>query len=146
MSNCSKYVLGDKTLQGESDYSDGSGKRYRKTNSIKPDYLELFGLLFDFNELECKVYQVLHTLGSKEAGELAEKLNRDRSTVSRALNRLHEEGFVIRRRRVLRSGGQAYEYTARNPRELRHRAHGRLEEWSDSAHESIEEFLQDVSQ
>jgi predicted transcriptional regulator len=114
--------------------------------SVERDHIELFGLLFDFSELECKVYQILLVSGNKEAREIAEKLNKDRSTVNRALKRLLEEGFVIRRRRILRSGGHAYEYTARDPGELRTHVHGRLEEWSDSAHERLEEFLREVSQ
>jgi predicted transcriptional regulator len=146
MSNCSKYVLGDRALQEANDHRDGSVTHLPVATSVERDHIELFGLLFDFSELECKVYQILLVSGNKEAREIAEKLNKDRSTVNRALKRLLEEGFVIRRRRILRSGGHAYEYTARDPGELRTHVHGRLEEWSDSAHERLEEFLREVSQ
>lgn len=106
----------------------------------EPSVDDILRVVFDMGVCERRIYDALTDHGHSSATELAEELDRHRSNVNRNLNELFQKGFVTRRRRILKSGGQMYQYSARPPQEVRTLLLAGLQEWIASARDQVDEF------
>jgi predicted transcriptional regulator len=86
--------------------------------------------------LEIDVYFFL-LKGEATVKEVAEALNRNRSTVQRAIQNLVARGFAHRRTRTLRKGGYVYIYASVSLAMLKAKIKNSL----DSFYEHVVEFL-----
>lgn len=111
----------------------------------EPALGEVLQVVFDIGVGERETYHALIGREYSRAGELADELGRDRSNVNRYLNELSEKGIVTRRRRILKSGGHVYQYSARPPEEVRALLLVGLSEWVGTARDHIDEFVAEVS-
>ncbi len=59
---------------------------------------------------EAEVYGTLLRLRSADVDEIAKKVEKDKTTVYRALQNLVDKGLAVREYRIMRSGGYKYIY------------------------------------
>ncbi|AHG02473.1 TrmB family transcriptional regulator [Halobacterium sp. DL1] len=109
----------------------------------EPDSGDILRCVFGLHERDVDTYLALRATGEASAGELADGLDRDRSTVARALTRLHEKDVTERHRVILDHGGEMFCYEAVPLPELKSRMHEELTAWADYVHGRIEEFEED---
>ncbi len=89
---------------------------------------DLLCCAFGLRNSELDVYFELIS-GSKNVEQIAERINRDRSTVQRVLNKLHSKGLVMRDTHKIQRGGYYYEYSAEDTEVVRNEILAQLEEW-----------------
>lgn len=89
---------------------------------------DLLCCAFGLRNSELDVYFELIS-GSKNVEQIAERINRDRSTVQRVLNKLHSKGLVMRDTHKIQRGGYYYEYSAEDTEVVRNQILAQLEEW-----------------
>jgi predicted transcriptional regulator len=150
MSNCSDYVFRDDVRNSNAtDAWDGSGDDGDPPNtnpSGDPTLEEVLRVVFDVGVGERVTYLALAERGSASAGDLAKKLNRNRSNVSRYLKSLYQKGLVTRRRRILQSGGHVYEYSVRSPEQVRQLLHAELSKWTRTADKRVNELVTEIAE
>lgn len=150
MSNCLKYVLADDVPSGVgADPLDGqkNGDGPQKTApGGEPTLGEVLQVVFNVGVGEHEVYVALAARGPTSAGDLARELDRNRSNVSRHLRSLFEKDLATRRRRILQSGGHAYEYSARSPEQVRQLLLAGLRRWTHVADERIDELVTEIAE
>lgn len=89
---------------------------------------DLLCCAFGLRNTELDVYFSLIS-GLRTVEEVAEKIGKDRSTIQRVLNGLHEKGLVIRESKKIPRGGYFYEYHAEASDTIRDQILAQLEEW-----------------
>ncbi|WP_265109651.1 helix-turn-helix domain-containing protein [Halosolutus halophilus] len=105
-----------------------------------PQFEKVMSCVFGIEDHETRTYLVLCEFPGSTIEELAAALDRDRSTVNRALSTLHERGLVRRERRLLDGGGYVYQYTAVALPEAKEILHEALDAWTATVHDVIDEF------
>jgi len=106
----------------------------------EPEFARVMECVFGIQHHECRAYLVLHDVPGSTVAELADDLERDRSTVNRALSTLLEKGLIERQRRLLDSGGYVYQYSAVALPDAKARMHEAVDEWAGTVHGKIDEF------
>lgn len=76
--------------------------------------------------------------GESTAGDLAEQMDVNRSTVSRQLNHLADVGLLEKHQRLLTEGGYVHVYSPVDVEKVRRRLAAGLHEWCDEARELVE--------
>lgn len=94
-----------------------------------PTFDELMRVVFDMSETELDVCLCVMEGGGQTVKELAERIEYDRSVVSRHLNHLVDLGVVEKRRRILEEGGQVYVYSPNAPDVVRQNLTERFVRW-----------------
>lgn len=105
-----------------------------------PPFENVMSCVFGIEGHETRTYLVLCQHPGSTIEELATVLDRDRSTVNRALSTLRESGLVRRERRLLDGGGYVYQYTAISLPEAKDVLHDALDTWTATVHDVIDEF------
>lgn len=105
-----------------------------------PAFETVMSCVFGIEDHETRTYLALRDQPGSTIDELAEPLDRDRSTVNRAMTTLHERGLVRRDRRLLDGGGYVYQYTAVALPEVKELLHEALDAWTETVHDAIEDF------
>ena len=77
----------------------------------KINFQDLMRYALDLSALDVNVYFRLLD-GEATVKELSNKLNRNRSTIQRALTNLINKGLVIREPKTMKNGGYYFEYKA----------------------------------
>ncbi|WP_306052836.1 helix-turn-helix domain-containing protein [Natronococcus wangiae] len=105
-----------------------------------PAFERIMECVFGIQPHETGTYFRLLDMQGSTAAELADDLERDRSTVNRSLSTLCENELAERERRLLDGGGYVYQYFAvpiPDAQALMHRA---VDEWAETVHARIDEF------
>ncbi|MHC3439274.1 helix-turn-helix domain-containing protein [Natrialbaceae archaeon A-gly3] len=106
----------------------------------EPEFERIMECVFGIQPHETRTYfRLLETPGCTVA-ELAEDLERDRSSVNRSLSTLREKGLIERERRLIEGGGYVYQYYAVALPETQELMHEAVEDWAETVHERIETF------
>jgi len=101
---------------------------------------DLVQCAFKLNEFEVSVYRKLLEIGPNRADELAEALNKDRSTVYRSLQKLLSCGLSYRETKSLERGGYFHIYIALSKEKLRERLELCVKEWYDHMRSLLARF------
>jgi len=96
--------------------------------------------IFDIKPLDVAVYLTLLKNGPSKVSNVAQLLNRDRSTIQRSMQNLIRAGLVRRKQVNLRKGGYFYRYEAIPFNELRYKILETIEEWRKEVRRWIEEM------
>lgn len=104
-----------------------------------PDTEEIVREVFDISPTELDVCRQVMAAGETTVGELVERVDRDRSVVSRHLNHLVELGVVEKRSRVLAEGGRIGVYSSRSEDVVRRQLTLGLYAWCLDAIERVED-------
>ncbi|MGY5859796.1 MAG: helix-turn-helix domain-containing protein [Candidatus Thorarchaeota archaeon] len=89
---------------------------------------DLLCCAFGLRNSELDVYFSLIS-GPKTVEQIAERIDKDRSTVQRVLNKLHTKGLAKRDTHKIQRGGYYYEYSAEETEIVRDQILMQLEEW-----------------
>lgn len=98
---------------------------------------EIVKKILDLKETDLLVYRELLRIGRARVKDIADSINRDRTTVQRSLNRLVRAGLCSKEKRILKSGGYFYVYYTSDPKKIR----SLLEECLDRWYHKIKEKL-----
>ena len=104
-----------------------SMKLQRNTINFKCD--DAVKCIFNLNELDIRVYNELKKRGNMRANELAQYLNRERSTVYRSLQKLTKCGICIKKTKNLKKGGYYHRYSCSEIKNIQKSADQCLEKW-----------------
>ena len=88
--------------------------------------------IFDLNNLDLEVYKKLRETGVTRTITLAKKLNRERSTVYRSLQKLTSCGICTKQTKTLDKGGYYYVYKINEIEKVRKKAESCLDNWYKS--------------
>jgi len=106
----------------------------------EPELSAVLGNGLGLSETDLHVYVCLRERGGSTTKEVAERLDLDRSTVARSLNRLAEPGLVEGNHRVLESGGRVNVYSISRAGAFADRLRRGLLAWAAGALDRLEEF------
>lgn len=77
---------------------------------------------------------------SFDSQELADTLNLDKTTIQRALKKLHEKEVVIRKQKNLEGGGYTFFYEIRKKSELREIIINIVRSWTARVEQAVEQW------
>ena len=100
----------------------------------KPHFRCLLKCALNITCLEMEVYVTLLRNPNLCAGEIADKIKRDKSAVNKALQNLLKRGLVVREFRILKNGGYKYVYKPKP-----------FENLKEMILESVERLVKDIS-
>lgn len=150
MSNCAEFVLTDEApgfvQTKERDVSTAPDTETTAVASDGPTVAEVMQVVFDVGRGEREAYIALAGNEPCSAGVVASELDLDRSTVNRYLISLYRKDLVMRRRRILQSGGHVYEYRTRSAEYLRELLLAGLQNWTDAADDRINQLGAELSE
>lgn len=89
--------------------------------------------VFGMSETELDVCLCVMEGGEQTVAELADRVDYDRSVVSRHLNHLADLGVVDKHRRLRREGGQVYVYSPTDPASVRRNLTAAFVVWAQEA-------------
>ena len=84
---------------------------------------------FDLNKADVEVYRKLKELGKSKVEDLAQKLNKDRSTVYRSLQKLVSCEICIKETRTIEKGGYYHIYSCTDIKQIREKMRACIDEW-----------------
>ncbi len=105
---------------------------------------DLLACVFQLNGLEVEAYFSLLETPDARMEDIAEMLDRDRSTAHRAVQRLVDLQLAHRQTQPLEGGGYCYTYRAANPSQVRERIEERLTLFEEAVQERLETFQNEI--
>ncbi|MCD6236887.1 MAG: hypothetical protein DRN09_03805 [Thermoplasmata archaeon] len=109
---------------------------------------DLLKMIFSLNDSDIKTYKYALSLGETRADELAERLNKDRATVYRSLEKLVKSGLCQKKKMILKGGGSYYLYRCMDPEYIKNHLEHCIEEWYRSMKEilnNLDEYFNELS-
>jgi predicted transcriptional regulator len=94
--------------------------------------------VFDLNKLDIRVFKKLKQLGPIRASELAEYLNRERSTVYRSLQKLSKCGICKKITKTIDHGGYYHVYQCDSIDHIQKQAQEYLDAWYKNVKETLD--------
>ncbi len=91
-------------------------------------------------DLDKRIYFMILENNGLSVDEVAEKVDRERTTAFRAIQRLEENGFLEKEKEGQEGGGYHYKYTAVEPEVIAEKMRGQLNEWYAKMGQLIHEF------
>ena len=80
--------------------------------------------IYDLSTSDAYVFNVLKANGTMTLDQLSQKIQRNRSTVFKSLQRLVSVGLVYKTPKTLQAGGKYYEFHVNDPSVIKKRAEG----------------------
>jgi predicted transcriptional regulator len=134
--HCGNVSVGDSA-------SDSDEKEIPTTDAQSAESPELAVVLrdvFGISETGLTICVFLMESGESTAGDVADHLDMDRSTVSRQLNHLTDLGLLKKRQRLLSDGGYVHVFSPVDVEEVRQRLTVGLHAWMEEALELVEDI------
>lgn len=97
-------------------------------------------------DLDREIYFSLLEDGQMDVDEIAEKIERERSTAYRAVQRLKENGFLEQEKKSHKGGGYRHVYTAVDPEKVAEQMQRKLNDWYANMGQLIHEFRNKYSE
>lgn len=91
-------------------------------------------------KLDKEVYFAIMENGGMDLDEIAEEVDRERSTAYRAVQRLEENGFLDKRKEGKEGGGYRHIYEPVDPEKVADEMLNRLNEWYANMGQLVHEF------
>lgn len=107
---------------------------------------DLLRCVYELNQLETAAYVALLDREGARMEELTDLLDRDRSTVHRAVQRLLDLQLAERETVPMRGGGYYHRYRATSPDKVRQLVEARLKSFEDAVRSSLDSFEEDLYQ
>jgi predicted transcriptional regulator len=96
--------------------------------------------IFDLNELDISVYNILKKVGSSRATSLADKLKKERSTVYRSLQKLTCAGLCNKKTMTISKGGYYHIYECVNTKKTKEKIEKCIDIWYNKMKKTIKEL------
>jgi predicted transcriptional regulator len=114
---------------------------------MKPDFSpekiecdNVLECLYNLSKLDNRILNILEKGEEYRCDDLAEELDRDQSTVYRALEKLVSCGMIYKEKKSIRKGGYYFLYSARPKDKIKEEALKCLEDWYTQMKKSIEKL------
>ena len=92
-------------------------------------------------EIDREIYlELLESGEPKSVDDIAEAIDRDRSTAYRAVRRLHEAEYLEREQITYDNGGYCYTYEPKDPNDVAAVLHERIDQYHRDLDALVEEF------
>jgi predicted transcriptional regulator len=101
---------------------------------------QLLKCTFSLTSSEVKVLKVMDCSKELSIKELEKKLNKDRSTVQRAVKSLADKNLIIRKQYNLETGGYIFTYRCIRKAFLKEKMKKTLDEFHKSVEKAIDQF------
>ena len=96
--------------------------------------------IYNLNELDIKTYKKLSKKKEIRANELAKKLEKERSTIYRSLQRLIDSGLCNKNTKTIKRGGYYHTYNAVSKKEIKKNLEQCIEKWYKKIKKTLEEL------
>jgi len=100
--------------------------------------------VFELNTLDFNVYKLIKQLGQTRVDDLAQKMNKERSTVYRSLQKLTSCGLCIKRTKTIESGGYYHIYLCNNNNKIKREMESCIDEWYKQMKKTIKNFKEEI--
>ncbi|QFU84738.1 helix-turn-helix domain-containing protein [Natronorubrum aibiense] len=120
-----------------------SEQNYRHVEAVRitdPTFAQVLECVLGVHTHERRAYFALLEAPGSTTTELADDLDRDRSSVNRSLSTLSEKGLIERDRKILDGGGYVYQYFPIPLSEAKELLHSSVDRWTMHVHDEIESF------
>ena len=114
-------------------------KSYKNINCS--DVLEC---TFDLNKADVKVFRKLKELGESRVEDLAQKLNKDRSTVYRSLQKLVSCEICIKETKTIEKGGYYHVYSCNDILKVKEKMKECIDEWYQHMENTLIHFEKEI--
>ena len=131
---------------GDAPSCCGESEPMEATPVEHPDLAVVLREVFGISETGLKVCLCLMEDGESTAGDIAERLDIDRSTVGRQLNHLTDIGVLDKRERLLKNGGYVHVYSPVPVEEVRKRLTVGLYAWMEEALELVDTLVDESNE
>lgn len=101
---------------------------------------DLIQCIFDLNDLDIKVYNVLKKRDEIRANKLANLIGKERSTVYRSLQKLTCVGLCNKKTKTLKKGGYYHTYICNDSEKTKKQIEKCIENWYIKMKNTLEEF------
>jgi predicted transcriptional regulator len=101
---------------------------------------DLMKCAFNLNDLDIKIYKALVKNGESRIETLSARLNRDKSTIYRSLQKLVSCGICIKKDNTIEGGGYFYTYIPISPDRVKEKIESCIEDWYKHLKKKIKEF------
>ena len=102
---------------------------------------EIVRCSFDINRTEYFILLFLLRKNSEfTVSEIAKFLNRERTTVQKAIKRMVKKDLVFRRQVNLEQGGYMYYYSVKNKKKIKKQILDLIDSWSESAKKAVKRW------
>lgn len=105
---------------------------------------DLLACVFQLNDLEVQAYFSLLENPDARMEDIAQVLERDRSTAHRAVHRLVDLQLAHRQTQPLDGGGYCYTYRAAGPSDVRERIEERLTLFEEAVEQRLKRFHEEA--
>ncbi|MDJ1431474.1 helix-turn-helix domain-containing protein [Halostagnicola sp. A-GB9-2] len=105
-----------------------------------PEFDQVLECVFGIHAHERRTYFALLEAPGSTVSELADDLERDRSSVNRSLSTLDEKNLIERDRKILGGGGYVYQYFPTPIPEAKELMHSAVDRWAADVHDQIDSF------
>lgn len=112
-------------------------KKHLKTK--KPNCLDILNCLSDINHSDVEVYQTVKKDGTCDVEHVAQKLNKERSTIYRSLQRLSKSGLCIKKTKTLSKGGYYHIYSCNKLTHVKNQMRSCVDEWYTHMKEKLKD-------
>ena len=109
----------------------------KQRKAKKPNCIDILNCLSDLNHSDVEVYQVLKNDGICDVEHVAKKLNRERSTIYRSLQRLSKSGLCVKKTKNLSKGGYYHVYSCNELNHVKERMRSCIDEWYDHMEQTL---------
>ena len=105
--------------------------------SKKPSCIDILNCVSDINHSNVEVYQIVKKAGNCDVEHVAEKLNKERSTIYRSLQRLSKSGLCIKKTKTLTKGGYYHIYSCNELSYVKKQMGSCVDEWYNYMKEKL---------
>lgn len=114
-------------------------KSYKNINC--DDVLEC---TFDLNKTDVKVYRKLNEMDTSRVEDLVYKLNKDRSTVYRSLQKLVSCGVCVKETKTIEKGGYYHVYSCNDIKKVKEKMKKCIDDWYQHMKDVITHFEKEM--
>ena len=101
---------------------------------------DIIRCIYEFNDLDIKVFKELKKIGESRANFLANKLQRERSTIYRSLQKLTSCGLCIKKSNKIKSGGYYHTYFCNDIKIVKKKVDACVDNWYNTMKNTIKVF------
>ena len=100
--------------------------------------------IFELNKLDLEVYKKLKELEKSRADIIAKKMNKERSTVYRSLQRLTSCRLCTKKTRTIETGGYYHIYSCNDSKNIRKEIESCIDEWHRFMKKTLKDFEKEM--
>lgn len=105
---------------------------------------DLLSSIFNLNKFDYTVYKTVQKIGETKSTTLAKKLNKERSTIYRSLQKLTTCGLCIKTTKTISSGGYYHSYSCADPKQIKKEIQTCIDTWYAQMKQKLQTIEQEL--